>query len=571
MSDPEDPTGRRARREPGSPTPAPYHFRGSVTVLAIPELDPTDLWPTLGPQVCDFLEERAVYGPGDLRGEDYVVDQEVRALLCRIYEVHPKGSSEAGRRRYKRVALSMRKGSRKTEIGGLVAFAELHPDSPVRCDGFDSYGQPVGVPVRDPYIPMMAYTEEQTEDLAYAVLYVACTEGPDSSLFDAGLERIVRSDGSGRAAAMAGAPSARDGARTTFQHFDETAHMVLPRLVKAHQTMLANIPKRPMSDPWSLETSVAPEPGLESVAEKTWDYAMAIKEGRARDARLFFFHREASESLDKARKSNKRLRDWVLDASGPAVSKWTDVGSIVDLINDPTTDQTFVERVWGNRRVQSSQKAFNREAWAERASDYAPAPGALIVVGFDGSQVDDATGLVATEVDTGYQWVAGVWEEPFGSTGGWEVPEEEVTDTVDELFDTYRVWRLYGDPPYWRDTLRAWQGRYGTKKVIEWWTNRRKAMAYAIKNYAQAMTAEGSQLHHDGNERMTAHIGNSYRRYTNMRDEETGERLFIIGKEGPKSPMKIDLAMAGCLSWEARGDAKAAGQTGKRSKVGGFH
>jgi phage terminase large subunit-like protein len=543
-----------------------------LTVVLIPELDPTDLYPTLGPQVADFLEATAVFGPGDKRGDDYVVDQEVKALLGRMYEVYPQGHEQEGRRRFKRCAISLRKGSRKTEIGGLVAYAELHPHAPVRCDGFDSYGQPVGVPVNDPYIPMLAYTEEQTEDLAYAVLYVVCTEGPDARWFDAGLERVVRTDGSGKAAAMAGAPQARDGARTTFQHFDETAHLILPRLVKAHQTMLANIPKRPMSDPWSLETSVAPEPGMGSVAEKTWDYAQAIKEGRSTDSRLFFFHREASIPLDKARKSNKKLREWVLDASGPAVAQWTDVGSIIDLINDPTTDLTFVERVWGNRRTQSSQKAFNVEAWASRASDYEPSPGGLIVVGFDGSQTDDSTALVATEVDTGFQWVAGLWEQPFGADhGGWEVPEEEVTDTVDELFDTFRVWRLYGDPPYWRDTIRAWQGTHGTKKVIEWWTNRRKAMAYALKNYSQAMVAEGSQLHHDGNERMKAHIGNAYRRYTNMRDEETGERLFIIGKEGPNSPLKIDAAMAGCLSWEARGDAKAAGATGRRRKVGGFH
>jgi hypothetical protein len=41
---------------------------------------------------------------------------------------------------------------------------------------------------------MVAYTEEQTEDLAYAALYVMCSEGPDADLFDIGLDRILRLD-----------------------------------------------------------------------------------------------------------------------------------------------------------------------------------------------------------------------------------------------------------------------------------------------------------------------------------------------------------------------------------------
>ena len=42
-----------------------------------------------------------------------------------------------------------------------------------------------------------------------------------------------------------------------------------------------------------------------------------------------------------------------------------------------------------------------------------------------------------------------------------------------------------------------------------------------------------------------------------MRDEQ-GKPLWLIQKERPDSPHKIDLAMAGVLSWEARTDAIAA-------------
>jgi hypothetical protein len=71
---------------------------------------------------------------------------------------------------------------------------------------------PVGRPVTSPYIPMIAYTEEQTEDLAYAALLMMCADGPDGELFDCGLDRINRLDDFGRAdgkaMAMASAPDA---------------------------------------------------------------------------------------------------------------------------------------------------------------------------------------------------------------------------------------------------------------------------------------------------------------------------------------------------------------------------
>lgn len=196
-------------------------------VLMVPPADEVP-WPTLGPQVCELLEDRAVHGPGDLKGQPYKLDADKRAFIYRAYEVFPRGHARAGKRRFKRFGLSLRKGTAKTELAAAIAFAELHPEAPVRCDGWhevDGVWQPVGAPVVDPYIPMVAYTEEQTEDLAYAALYVMCSMGSDADFFDIGLDRIVRlsEDGraDGKAVALASSPDSRDGARTTFQHFDE--------------------------------------------------------------------------------------------------------------------------------------------------------------------------------------------------------------------------------------------------------------------------------------------------------------------------------------------------------------
>lgn len=523
-----------------------------MSVLMVPiDKEP---WPTLGPLVCDFIEENLVFGPGDLRGQPAVIDDEKRALIWRMYEVYPKGHALAGRRRFKRVGLSLAKGLAKTELAAWIVACELHYAAPVRCVGFDRKGNPIGGPVTDPYIPLVAYTEDQSDELAYGALRVILSESSICDDFDIGVERIMRRSGDGKAVSLASSPSARDGARTTFQLADETHWWTSTKLIKAHQTMMANLPKRKMADAWALEVTTAPEPGTGSVAEATMDYAKHIKEGRAKDSRLFYFHRQASETHDLETEEGARAA--VIEASGAAAA-WRDIDAIVELWRDPTTDRSYWERVWCNRLVQSRQKAFNVERWRELEVKGSPVKdGDLIVLGFDGAQFHDSTGLIGTDVETGFQWVLGLWEHPYGIEN-WQVPAEEVDDAVHAAFQRYNVWRMYADPPYWQSWLAKWAGEFGEDRVIEWWTNRRKAMSYALENYETAITS--GDISHDGNTDLTRHIANAYRQDLPQKDEETGKSLWLIRKERKDSPYKIDLAMASVLSWEARTDAIAKG------------
>ncbi|MEU1293050.1 terminase [Streptomyces sp. NPDC005840] len=542
-------------------------------VLMVPPPDSTP-WPTLGPQVCDLIEERAVHGPGALRGRPYVLDPEKRALIYRWYEVYPQGHPRAGKRRFKRAGLSVRKGTAKTELAAAVGFAELHPEGPVRCDGFDADGEPVGIPVSDPYIPMVAYTEEQTEELAYGALYVMVTEGPDTDLFDPGLDRIMRWDGRGRAVALASSPDSRDGARTTFQHFDETHRFTLPRHRDAHGTMLANIPKIMAFDPWSLETTTTYTPGEDSVAQGTHEFAELVASGKSKDKSLFFFHREATPRPDEDLDDEETIRAAVREASGPSIASWPDfegqVDAIVSLYNAPDTDRSYWERVWLNRRVQAGRQAFSVERWTELARPDLPLPpkGDKIVIGFDGAQFRDATALVATHLATGFQWPLGIWECPPGANDpggpGWKCPEDEVDAVLVEAFATWTVVRLYADPPYWEGMISLWKGRWGEKRVTEWWTNRPKAMAYSLKAYQTAM--QSGTLTHSGHAVLARHIGNARKKLLKMLDA-LGQPLWVIEKERHQSPLSMDGAMAGCLSWEAYLDAIGAGQNKPKKKA----
>lgn len=534
-----------------------------MTTLLWPPMDP-EPWPTLGPQIVARIEATLVFGPGDLRGEPAKVDEEKAALIYRAYEVYPRGHQFEGRRRFKRVVWSLRKGLAKTELAAWLAAVELDPEGPVRCDGWRKSGkvwEPVGRPVRDPYIPMLAYTEEQTEDLAYAALMVVIGEGPNADAYDIGLQRIMRKGGDGKAVALAGSPNARDGARTTFQHFDEPHRYTSERLRSAHRTMEANIPKRKLADAWSLATSTSFAPGENSVAEALMDEAKAAKAANDKDSRLFYFHRQAPDDADLS--TRKGLMAAIREASGPVAAEWSDLEAIADQWASASSpaDRVYLGRVWLNQLIQGAAKAFDAERWkgiARKSATSVPS-GALVTLGFDGSRLWDATALIATEVASGYQWPLGIWQRPV-NVERWEVPAGEVEAAVRGAFERFDVWRLYADPPYWESTIAAWAGQYGKERVIEWWTNRPKSMAYALRAYQNAMT-QGDLSHCPVTDDLcglfSEHIGNATRRETGYKDD--GGNLWIVEKERPGSPHKIDSAVAAALSWEARNDAIAAG------------
>lgn len=529
-----------------------------MTILMVPPAD-DEPYPTLGPLVVQFIEEFLCYGPGDLLGTPVVLNQEQRAFLYRLYEVEPakrrgKVNPRAGHRRFQRCAISLRKGSAKTEFAAWVAAAELHQDGPVRCAGFEKNGTPIPRSVNDPYIPMVSYAEEQTEELAYGALRRILQEMPIGNDFDIGLERILRVDGKGKAEAVSTSPNARDGARTTFQHADETHRLILEGQKRAWTVMLANLAKRPLADPWALETTTAPEPGAGSIAEDTMEYARSVVTGHARDARLFFYHREAGPEHDIT--TRRGLKAALVEASGPYLAAWSDIDRIADSFESPDADRPYLERVWLNRLVQSSGLAFNIKLWRALKRDFVVPSGSAIAIGFDGSQFEDATALIATHIESGHQWPLGIWEKPQ-HLPAWQVPTAEVDGAVADAFERYHVTRMYCDPPKWETWVAKWAGQYGEKRVVEWWTNRRRPMAYAIRSFVGAIAT--GEVTHDGNRQFDDHIGNARQASTGLVDEEQ-KPLWILRKERPDSPKKIDAAMAAILSWEARNDAIAAGE-----------
>lgn len=528
-----------------------------MTQLIVPTDDRRKPWPSLGGEVCDLIRDYLVFGPGDRLGDKAELDEETEWLIWKLYEVYPRDHPQAGRRRFQRAGLILRKGLAKTEKAAWIAAAELHPEGPVRCTGWRG-NEPVGGPVRDPYIPMLAASLEQTEDISYGALKAILESSPISGDFEITEGYIKRADGHGEAKPVADSPRSRDAARVTFMHFDEAQGLDNPRLIKVHHTMLLNLPKLIASDAWALETGNRGVPGSGSVAENTEGYARRVHAGEIRDSRLFWFGRWSSDKHDIT--TELGLRAAIAEATGPYMS-YTNVEGIVGLFQDPRLDRAMLRQRWLNQAVQSTGAAFDVQAWTDHSKAWAkehpgykiPA-GALVAAGFDGSRRRDHTGLVATEVATGFQQRIGWWDP---ARFGGEIPADQVDVAVDELFSGFKVWRLYCDPWGWDETVARWTGRYGKDKVVEWPMNRDRPVGFAVRNYADAIVS-GLAFGDPEDQLFIGHLGNARKRQLTSKDD-AGVRLWTVAKDRDDSEMKIDLSAAGLLSWEARSDCIAAG------------
>lgn len=195
-----------------------------------------------------------------------------------------------------------------------------------------------------------------------------------------------------------------------------------------------------------------------------------------------------------------------------------------------------------------------RDLWDERCAYREVPDGSVVVLGFDGSDIDDWTGIRAETLD-GYQWtptyssleLPTVWNP---AEWGGQVPRLEVSAAMDELMRRFQVVRVYADPPYWESEIDDWAARYGEKRVVRWYTNRIVQMYAACERLLTDVTKAGSGFGHDGCEDTSEHVGNA-RKAARLADR------YVLRKAGPHQ--KIDLAVVSILAHEAAGDAIAAG------------
>lgn len=521
---------------------------------------------SLGWLALDWMEALCVHGPGDIQGtplteipltadlaglnlDCYALDEDGHRLYDSVFYSRPKGADKSGHAA--RIALFEALGP--CRFAGWAKGGEIYEFMDFRY--VYQPGEPMGRPVTYPFLRILATEEGQTGNV-YDAVHFNLTEGPLSQAFkkrdDVGLTRVYLPDG-GEIRPSTASSSAKDGGKETWTNFDETHLYTLPELRRMYATVRRNMAKRRAAESWSFESSTMYEPGLDSIAERTHDYAQKIKAGKAADTRLLFDHRQAPEGVNL--EDPAEIRAALIESYGDSAS-YVPLDRMVSEIRDDRNEITDSLRFFFNQATAGAIVWLPIEEWRERADpDHEVPPGALITLGFDGSTRRDATALVATEIDTGFQWPIAIWERPERADE-WEVPYDDVDAAVAFAFEQYDVWRMYCDPRWWETRIAAWAGKYGDKKVLEWHTNRPRPMAAALLAYHNAITS--GDLTHNGDETMAQHIGNAVRHREGFSDD-MGAPMVTIRKERQDSPRKMDAAMAGCLSWEARNDAVAAG------------
>jgi hypothetical protein len=137
----------------------------------------------------------------------------------------------------------------------------------------------------------------------------------------------------------------------------------------------------------------------------------------------------------------------------------------------------------------------------------------------------------------------GVWEAPLAAgpaeRAGWVVDVDAVDAAVADAFEDHIVVLMYCDPAYWTPHIAAWAARYGGEVVREFSTARDGRIVPAAVAAHTALTT--GELEHDGDPVLERHLRNARTRSTRYG--------LTLRKDRPKSPNKIDAAMAGVLAF----------------------
>jgi len=519
-----------------------------------------------------WQEHFTVHGPGDVEGDQVVLDDELAELTLDAYALDANG-----RRLYDSAFWSRPKGRDKS--GQAARFVLFEAFGPCRFAGFaqggERYewrdfvhvfepGEPMGAPVRYPFIRCIA-TEESQAGNTYDSVFYNLDEGPLSEGLPrnaAGLTRTLLPQG-GEILPSTSANASKDGGKETFTVFDETHLYDKPELRSMYGTVRRNLAKRKKAEPWSLETSTMYVPGDDSVAEGTHQLAQLIEEGKAKSERLLFDHREATADVDLS--DYDQLHAALVDVYGPFAAVM-DLGRIIDEIWDPRNDPADSRRFFLNQPSSAHDAWIAQHEWrACLDATKVVADQEKITLGFDGSRkrsrgVTDATALIGCRVSDGHLFELGVWEQPTGPAGDdWQVPTLEVETEVDRAFARYQVVGFYADPAKWETYIAAWEAKYHKRlkakatreHPVEWWMTggRSHLIVRALEQFHSAVIDGG--VTHDGSSALTRHVLNARRRPT-----RSG---LQIAKERPDSPRKIDAAVAAVLAYEARVEAIGKG------------
>jgi hypothetical protein len=519
----------------------------------------------------EWIQQHAVIPDGFRQGEPFeLLDWQVE-VAANFYTVRP--TAELGQRSaayiYRRGQVVMPQKSGKGPFAASIVLAEAA--GPTVFAGFAEGGEyyrcaehgcpcgwrydyapdePMAFPQPTPLIQLLATSEDQVANV-YRPLKAMIRHGSLGAVMNV-REGFVKVGEEGRIDVVTSSAQSRLGNPITFAIQDETGtYSATNKMIRVAETMrrgLAGMSGR------SMETTNAWAPDEVSTAQRTY-------EGKAEDVYKFF--PQAPPTLSYRNKAERRKIHRAVYAGCEHIDLDAIEAEAAELLE---TDPGQAERFFGNRVVAGHGSWIEAAHWLSRAVERElPKPSAYklmrvpIVLGFDGSDSDDWTGIRAETMD-GFQFTPSygpsnrltVWDP---AEWGGQVPRLEVDAAVSELFANYDVKLMYCDPPYWETEVDQWAERYGDRRVIRWHTRRPVQMHAAAERIKTDVIKQDSNFTHDGCKQTERHMFNA-------RMAARPSDRYVLTK--PEHRRKIDLAVVSVLAHEARSDAVAAGLLKKK-------
>ena len=491
---------------------------------------------TLGPVVADWIQRHCVIPDGPQMGDPFVLTDEMRSFVDNFYAV----DLETGQWCFARGGQLIRpqKWGKGPFSAALICAEAAGPVLPV----FDKSGDLVdGRPWDTPWIQVTAISEDQTANVFRALLpMIQLSDSLNMEIADTGLTR-VNLPGGGLIEPVTASARSRLGQRITFVVQDETHSWIKTNggltLADNQRRNLAGMSGR------FLETTNAFDPVEGSVAQRTFE---------SKASGTLLDDREPPPGSVRNKRERRKVLKHVYGDSWWVNLDRIDAEIEALLEHDPAQ----AERFFLNRKMASEGAAFDVVKFRalERATEVPD--GSVVTLGVDGARFDDALAVVATDARTGHQWLVSVQERPKDAGPDYEHDLEQVDQAVSEVFDRFTVWRVYCDPHYIDVLLDRWRNRWGEKRIVGWPTYRPRPIAFAIRAYQDAI-ANGDVSWEDNTGRFLAHVTNSRKKMLETIKDDRERPMHTLAKPSHRSPLKIDIAMAAVLSWEARGDVIA--------------
>jgi len=225
---------------------------------------------------------------------------------------------------------------------------------------------------------------------------------------------------------------------------------------------------------------------------------------------------------------------------------WVKPRPIIERIWDPRSSPDASKRKYLNWPTVAVDAWLTPQEWTQLAApDRFVEPGEDIVLFFDGSKSRDATALVGCCVSDGHVFTVGAWEPDTAHNTEDVVPVVAVDATVAKAFREWNPVAFFADVKEWEGFTKVnWPLLYADRLLLHAeptgkepqaiaWDMRSKEREFTWSVELTETEVKEQGFTHDGDPRMTRHVGNARRKPNRWG-----------GKESPDSPRKIDLAVA---------------------------